>query len=244
MSGGGMEREFAVTSVMITDRNFATGVVSGTAAAGSHVIIAVESPEDFAQLDVTTNTEGNWSADFSALADLTYVSDFDASQGSLYGGGTRYSVYGAGVTAVRNEAGTSNIDHVEGERFPKGASITLTVDDLTTIHTYTGIVGDAPWNPDLSFVDIELDIELQPGFIINMSAAGMGREFTLTPLTITNADFVNDVVYGTAELGSDPRKYHVESGLDYAERFVMTALLMGHGQPISSMWAVNLTNKP
>ena len=101
------------------------------------------------------------------------------------------------------------MDYVEALGWDYGTEVTLTVDDPVTPenpdHTYLGTFGYAPWNPGLTHVNIPLDIELQPGYVIEMSGGGKQREFTVSSLTIdaSEIDLENDVVTGTAGPGSN-----------------------------------------
>ena len=50
--------------------------------------------------------------------------------------------------------------------------MTLTIDDPLTLpspdHTYYPQVEYAPWDPDLPWISMDLDIKLQPDFIVDV----------------------------------------------------------------------------
>jgi hypothetical protein len=202
MTDGVTTEEHIVTSLTITEVDQAANTVSGTAEAGSEVVVRVFEPE-FAELVEVANG-GTWTADFTEDVDIGPDAWGNAAQRDVAGNGTVVDWRGEyapifDVRPVQND--------LWGWDWQLGREITLTVEDPVSgiKHEHTQTFEPLFWHdPSGSWIlQIEPEFKLQAGQLVTMTDGVATKEHTVTDLTVTTVDVNADTVSGTATPGSE-----------------------------------------
>jgi len=97
-------------------------------------------------------------------------------------------------------------DTIDGTGFPLGEMVTLVIDDDLNpdngnLYFDTGVVIEAPWSPDESWVSFYVGetFDLQPGHYVILFFEDIFQVHQVTNLTITNIDLDSKEITGTAE---------------------------------------------
>jgi hypothetical protein len=199
---GAISKSHVVTSLAVTMVDEDTDTVSGIGEPDDQVHIYLhEGCEN--ELDVPTDSLGNWIADFSGLCDLLPGTEGSAEQTDLDGDSTYIDWH----VPYPHFAARPEEDYIDGWDWPEGVPVTLTIDDLDTPESpdYTDVqIPYFPdWDPNQTFVQfIFWDVfDLQPGHVVTLDNGTTIREHVATSLSITDFDLVNDIVTGIGDPG-------------------------------------------
>ena len=206
MTEGGTTKSTLVTALEITGYDLSHDTVSGKADKGSRVDLwANYDPANNYIRHVTADEQGKWTADFSKPG---IGSDEQATFHILPGTwlnaqqwdqDTDATEFGISVPIPRLYVNAKK-DQVQGQEWPKGETITVKVGG----QEFTGTVGNAPWDPNLGYVSIDLAgrYDLKPGDIVTMTDGPIIKTTVVTDLEITSYDLEKDTVQGKATPGA------------------------------------------
>jgi hypothetical protein len=101
-----------------------------------------------------------------------------------------------------------NTDWIEGEQWPLGVDVTLTIDDPGTPdpidYSDTQEPHIAPWNPLDTQVEFHLDgFDVQTGHIVTMTDGETTRNHVVLEVDVTSINPVSDEVIGTSDPDTD-----------------------------------------
>ncbi|MEA2024149.1 MAG: hypothetical protein U9N79_07630, partial [Actinomycetota bacterium] len=189
----------------------ADSVVSGTAAAGSVVLVWVHGSDAWRN---QTATGGNWSANFAVVGDETgEEATIDLGPGN---NGAAHQCDGDndctfafwGVPDLPSFSTRIDEGQVHGYQWPLGTDVTLEIDDPDygsgVDYTETLAPESAPWDPDQTFVQFNTadgGWMLEAGQLVSMSNGDVTKTHTVTDLTILVVDEPSDIVSGTTSSG-------------------------------------------
>jgi len=227
LTDGVTTKMHTATGLMITGVDPEADVVDGTAAPGSDVQIDVWT--DILVAGATRHEVadggGNWTADFSAPGDEAGEDAFDIAptEPDGFGGfgpafqedaeGDRtlafWSVDGGDGDQQPNVQATPFDDRIDGNGWPLGAEVTLTIDGsgVSTAADYTdsATVEEAPWDPQQTYFSFELQgtFDVMPGQVVTVTDNVTTKTLTITAPTITGIDPAADTISGTATPGAN-----------------------------------------
>ena len=192
VSDGATTKAHTVANLFVDGIDVATDRVYGRAAAGSSVNVWVHSNGG---LTVTSDTTGNWTADFSGMTDLTTASDGGSQQTDDDGDTT--SVWWASPAFQ-----VAPIDDWVASTRPwaAGATIALTIQDVGGVVYSDAQTADATGNFNFNLWEV---FDLQRGHIVRVSDGTATKTHTVADLYVDGVDPTADTVFGRAGAGSD-----------------------------------------
>ena len=209
---GATSRTYVITAVVLTDIDATTDTVTGTAAPGSYVEIALIANDILVgSRNVEADAmDGTWTADFRVPPESSFdiVVDLEPGVQNLNVGVTARQCDGDDCTFQTGNPLIFTMDlstgEVGGKFWPVGSSITLTIDDPDTPqpvdYADTG-VGSATEFED--FVDIaspaDNGFRILPGFVVTMTDGIRTKSLIVPDLSVTEVNSDLDYVEGTAE---------------------------------------------
>jgi hypothetical protein len=208
MTDGNFIKAHVVTELQMLSMDPESDQVSGLAAEGSEVVVQFwEDGGCNAIRYVTTDSSGNWSADFTEPGEHPRdrdICDIDEWEGNQAGSVVQidkdydYTLnwFPKGSFTVKPED-----DNVEGHGWPENVGITMTIDN--------------PYNgPKVDYEDTQISIstedgtsvkfttegkiDIQPGFRVTMTDGNFIKAHVVTDLQVLSMDPVTDQVSGTA----------------------------------------------
>jgi Tol biopolymer transport system component len=182
----------------------------GTAPTSRYVLVAIFSTDTFCNMDLVSDSEGKWIADFK-----TKSCDVTDNMVRKSGGGAVAQIFDedgdvsqADPPDIPRFDVRPNEDLIEGWDWTKGETITLQVGG----NTIYGEVGEDPWNHSQSYISFNLSsvYDIKPGDLVSLSNADPAnpdkivttKTTVVTNLEITGYDVVNDTFSGIAEPGA------------------------------------------
>lgn len=208
VTDGQTTKDHEVTNLIVMNADATADTVSGTANPNVH--LRVDIFDTNVSMEIDSDSNGNWTADFTGQYDLTLgtrgrVQESDSDWDNT---GDDWSIPNPNFSARKNE------NQIHGYEWTLGSSVTLTIDDpgngVGTDFTATQTVGVADWNPNQTFVRFDLgSFTLQSGQLVTMSQGGTIKTHTVTNLTVTAVDPVADTVSGTADPGTQVDVGHI-----------------------------------
>ena len=212
LSDGTITKTHEVTNLAITEIDLALDTISGVGSASYPVNVWICDNNGCNKRHVSIDQSGNWFADFGnpgpendekGTVDVKTGTSIDSGQYDEDGDST---MYGVGIPNPRIE--TSARDNwATAREWPFGTEVTLTVDDPSngTGIDFTRYASmqqniDNPYDPyDIgAFFDMS-GIDVQPGFLLSMSADGSTKDLVVSEQSFTGFDFEADTVTGRAE---------------------------------------------
>ena len=173
---------------------FADGVdvtadtVFGRADSGTAVDVWVH---DDGNLTVTTDGSGNWTADFSGMTDLTYLSDGGSQQFDADGDAT-----GVWWASPRFQVAPDD-DWVQSwNRWRPGATISLTIEDGSGVVYADSQTADNHGNFHFSLWNV---FDLLRGHEVTISDGTTTKTHTVTNLYVDGVDVTADTIFGRAD---------------------------------------------
>ncbi len=192
VSDGTATKTHTVLNLYVDGFDVTADTVFGRAAAGSSVDVWVHGDGG---LNTTADGAGNWTADFSGITDLTYLSDGGSQQQDDDGDST-----GVWWEYPRIDAAPVDDWVQSSNRWTPGATISLTIEDGSGVVHSDSQTADAHGYFHFSLWDV---FDLQRGHIITVSDGTNTKSHTVTDLYVDAVDVAADTVSGRAAAGSD-----------------------------------------
>ncbi|MBI9045017.1 MAG: hypothetical protein JEZ06_11055 [Anaerolineaceae bacterium] len=198
-----------ISSLFVAAVYSEANTVSGTAEPGAEVLVSIyECCYD--DLSTTANPDGSWLVDSDDIGfdihgepwPIGFAKEYDAD-----GDATRvdWVVPNSMIRAHPNDSGE---DWIDAKEWNFGDMVSLTIDDDEdpgngTLYTDNGVVGPAEWNASVGIFEFFLgEFDLLPGHIVTLAGSEMTRILTITNITVTDIDYYDATVTGTATPGT------------------------------------------
>jgi hypothetical protein len=156
-------------------------------------------------LTVTADGSGNWTADFSGMTDLTYLSGGSSQQIDDDGDATLFW-----WSSTRFKVGPDD-DWVESYgTWTAGASISLTIEDGGVVYSESQ-TADTNGNFNFELWDV---FDLERGQVVTVSDGTTTKTHTVTNLFVDGVDVEADTLFGRADAGTSVDVWvHGDGGL-------------------------------
>lgn len=225
VTDGLVTKDLLISDLLVTDVDPDTNEVHGTGTAGAEIWIGnPNDPAYAASRTVVIGPDGTWSTDFDDPGDGGATWDFGPGdsgfthQNDSDGDVTHVQWYAAEpppLPWLTADAGTDSV--WGGGGWLEGVPITVTIDDPATGESpdFTGTTELGTY-PDPNLPEefyLEPSLDILPGFTIEATDGTTTKDLTVTSLDITDVDFENDLVHGTAD---DGIPVHIDGGTDEA----------------------------
>ncbi|MGB3715353.1 MAG: YncE family protein [Candidatus Promineifilaceae bacterium] len=191
VSDGTNTKTHTVTNLFVDGVDVTGDDVFGRAATGTSVDVWVHGNGN---LTVTADGSGNWTADFSGMTDLTYLSDGGSQQTDSDGDST--GVWWAGP---RFQVSPDD-DWVQSwNRWTPGATISLSIEDGSGVVYPDSTTADAHGNFNFNVSGL---FDLVSGHVVTVSDGNTTKTHTVTDVNVTDIDAAADQVHGSANPGA------------------------------------------
>jgi len=191
VSDGTTTKTHTVTNLFVDTVDVAADTVFGRADAGTSVDVWVHGDGG---LTVTADGSGHWTADFSGMTDLTFLSDGGSQQIDSDGDST-----GVWWASPRFQVAPDD-DWVQSwSGWAPGATISLTIEDASGVVYSASQTADAHGNFHFSLWDV---FDLQRGHVVTVSDGTTTKTHTVTNLFVDGVDVTTDTVFGRADAGT------------------------------------------
>jgi hypothetical protein len=192
VSDGTTTKTHTVTNLFVDAIDVTADTVSGRADPGTDVDIWVHGDGN---LTTIADGAGNWTADFSGMTDLTYLSDGGSAQYDADGDGT-----GVWWAAPRIQVAPDD-DWVQSwNPWTPGATISLTIEDGSGVIYSDSQTADSNGNFHFALGGI---FDLQRGHLVTVSDGTTTKTHTVMDLFVDGVDVTGDSVFGRAAAGTD-----------------------------------------
>ena len=189
VSDGTTTKTHVVLGLFVDGINVAADTVFGRADPGTDVNVWVHDTD--ANLTVTADGSGNWTADFSALTDLTYASNGGSQQTDDDGDATGVWWSGPSFTVAPDDDWVQSMN-----RWTPGSTVSLTIADGTgTVYTDSQIA-DPSGNFNFNLGGV---FDVQRGHTVTVSDGTTTKNLLVTNPDVTALNEATDRVSGTAE---------------------------------------------
>jgi hypothetical protein len=191
VSDGTTTKTHTVTNLYVDGVDVTADTVFGRADAGTSVDIWVHGDGG---LTTVADGSGNWTADFSGMTDLTYLSDGGSAQTDNDGDST-----GVWWASPRFQVAPED-DWVESRRpWTPGATISLTIEDGSGV-----VYSDSQAADTNGYFYFELwnVFDLQRGHVVTISDGTTTKTHTVIDLYVDGVDVTADTVFGRADPGT------------------------------------------
>jgi hypothetical protein len=203
VSDGTTTKTHTVTHLFVDGVDVTADTVFGRADAGTSVDVWVDGEDG--SLTVTADGSGNWTAAFSGIADLTYLSDGGSQQTDSEGDST-----GVWWSSPRFQAVPEDDWVGSSSRWTPGATISLTVADGSDVVYADSQTVDTHGNFNFEMWDV---FDLQRGHLVTVSDGTNTKTHTVTHLFVDGVDVTSDTVLGRADAGTSVEVWvHGEDG--------------------------------
>jgi hypothetical protein len=209
VSDGVNTKAHTVLPLYVDDINVATDTLSGRGEPDTIVNLWVHGDGN---QTVTTDSSGNWTADFSGQTDLTYLSDGGSAQYDDDGDST-----GVWWSSPNFQVSPDENWVQQWNRWKPGTTITLTI-ETGGVEIYSG-TQTADVHGNFNFSNL-WPFDLDTGYVVTVSDGAITKTHTVTAVNVTNIDTNADQVHGTAIPGALVR-VHVYLFDNGSERTVM-----------------------
>jgi phosphonate transport system substrate-binding protein len=202
VTDGNILRSHVVLELALTNVDPATDTITGTAVPGSMVVVWPHEYDQDATLEVETDQDSVWEADFTGLFDLA----------SGMGGRSQIEDEAGNATAVDWNAlsytlhAVPSYPEVHGHDWEPGSDVTLIIDDDLDpnngiLYEDTRNMDDDPWCGNPCF-DLSGIFDLQIGHYVTMTDGMVSKTVLVSQLTVNEVNYENDTVSGIADPGS------------------------------------------
>ncbi len=199
-----------VIDLTIDDVDLAADTVSGTGAAETTTVVNTGTSDVTISVQVTSDTNGAWTADLSADIDLVPGMGFYVFQVDEDGDHTQVDLNPPFPQPSMSVC--VNCESVEGFDWPAGVPVTLTIDDpaTPTQPDYSAVetVGTDPAGSagNVGFV-FQGAFDVQAGHLVTLDDGLTQITHVVQTVEVTAVDAAADTVSGTAEPGDEIRVY-------------------------------------
>ena len=190
VSDGANTKTHTVIDLFVDGVDVTADTVFGRTDAGADVDVWVHGD---GSLTVTADGSGNWTADFSGMADLTYLSDGGSQQIDPDGDST-----GVWWASPRFQVAPDDNWVGSWSSWMPGATISLTIEDGGGVLFADSQTADT--NGNFNFNVWEPD--LVSGHVVTVSAGTTTKTHTVTDIEVTSIDTDADQIHGTAGPGA------------------------------------------
>ena len=209
VSEGLATRELTLVQLSIDAISPSENTVTGTAPPNSTFWVDADVGGEWPGLDVTSDINGNWTADFDDTGvDITPYTHVGTSIGDEDGDQTAFDLQLMELPTFEVHRGPGGA-LVYFKSWTAGETLTLTIDDQTTEdspdYETTVVAEDYQW-PDDGF-GMGVDYEVKPGDVVTVTGETATKSHTVTDIAVTAVDTAADVVSGTAAPGSELTVY-------------------------------------
>ncbi|NIM95390.1 MAG: hypothetical protein GTO18_16970 [Anaerolineales bacterium] len=192
VSDGTNSKTHTVTNLFVDGVDITADLVFGRADAGTSVDVWVH---DNGNVTVTADVSGDWTADFSGMTDLTYLSDGGSMQTDDDGDATGVWWAGPKFQAAPDEEWVGSMSP-----WTPGATISLTVEDGSGVVYADSQTADINGHFHFSFWNV---FDLQRGHVVTVSDGTNTKTHTVTDLFVDGVNVTADTVFGRAGAGTD-----------------------------------------
>ena len=192
VSDGTYTKIHTVANLFVDGVDLAADTVFGRANAGTDVDIWVH---DNGSINVTADGAGNWTADFSGMTDLTYLSDGGSQQVDNDGDST-----GVWWASPRFQTAPEDEWVQSWSSWTPGATISLTIEDGSGVVFTDSQTADSDGRFNFNFWDV---FDLQRGHVVTVSDGTHTKTHTVMDLYVDGVNVVADTVFGRANAGTD-----------------------------------------
>jgi hypothetical protein len=180
-----------VPNLFVDEVDFLADAILGRSEPGASVEVGVNGN---GSQTVTVDGSGNWTADFSGLTDLTYLSEGSSRQYDSDGDSTSVWWSSPSIQVVPVN------DWVQSMRpFTPGATIALTVEEGGAVVYSASQIADTHGNFQFNLWDI---FDLQRGQVVTVSDGRHTKIHTIANLFVDGIDVSADTVFGRSEPGA------------------------------------------
>ena len=167
-------------------------IASGRGPSGDLVNVYIQTDSGQAQINDVAIASGAWQADFSGALDLENLQETSATSYDGDGDGTLTRLPPPTKFTVQPDHGW-----VQGWNWPAEIEVTVTIDNEDTFTDPVLYSANQTPGDDLSFwVQVEPDIDLIPGYYVQVSNGTITRTTQIEEVHLDSVDFTNDVVTG------------------------------------------------
>ncbi|MEA2000575.1 MAG: hypothetical protein U9N84_01610, partial [Actinomycetota bacterium] len=191
VSDGITTKVHTVTDLFVDGVDVTGDTVFGRAGAGTSVDVWVHGDGNVA---VTADGSGNWIADFSAMTDLTYLSDGGSQQWDGDGDST-----GVWWSSPKFQVAPQD-DWVQSQNpWVPGSTISLTIEDGSGVVYAGSQTADGAGNFNFNLWDM---FDIERGHVVTVSDGITTKVHTVTDLFVDGVDVTGDTVFGRAGAGT------------------------------------------
>jgi hypothetical protein len=191
VSDGTTTKTHTVMPLFVDSVDLTSETISGRGDPGFNVDVWVHGNGG---LTVTPDGSGNWTADFSAQTDLTFLSDGGSSQTDEDGDAT-----GVWWASPRFQVAPVD-DWVQSVRpWTPGTNITLTIQEGSSVVYTDSQMTNTDGNFNFNFGGV---FDLQRGQVVTVSDGTITKSHTVTSLYVDGVNVTADTVFGRADAGT------------------------------------------
>jgi hypothetical protein len=191
ISDGTTTKTHTVTNLFVDGIDVAADSVFGRADAGSSVDVWVHGN---GSVNATADGSGHWTADFSGMADLTFLSDGGSQQFDSDGDST-----GVWWASPRFQVAPDAEWVQSWSRWTPGATISLTIEDGSGVVYADSQTADTDGDFHFGLSDV---FDLQRGHVVTVSDGTTTKTHTVTNLFVGGVNVAADSVFGRADAGT------------------------------------------
>ncbi len=202
MTDGNFIKAHVVTDLQVLSMDPVTDQVSGTATPNSRIRVRFWVGCN-AVRDVTTDENGNWTADFSEICDIDAFKKMrgHASQEDIDWDRTRIDF----PNRLISFGVFPDDDYTFSAYWPENTEVTIKIDDPGTTekpdYTDTQISTKVDGRPEVEFNYVD-EIDIQPGFLVTVTDGHFTKGHVVTAFEVLDVNTNDYTISGIAEPGS------------------------------------------
>jgi DNA-binding beta-propeller fold protein YncE len=195
ISDGTISKTHTVTNLFVDGVDVTADTVFGRAAPGTSVDAWVNGN---GILTTTADGTGDWTADFSGMTDLTYLSDGGSQQMDDDGDFTNVGWASPSFQVWPDDDWVGSWN-----RWTPGATISLVVEDSTGVVFSDSQTTDSQGNFNFNI----WGVDLETGHVVTVSDGTTTKTHTVTDIAVTSIDSDTDQIFGMANAGAQVDVY-------------------------------------
>ncbi len=191
VSDGTTTKTHTVANLFVDGVDVTADTVFGRADAGTSVDVWVHGNGN---MTVSADGSGSWVADFSAMTDLTYLSDGGSQQIDSDGDST-----GVWWASPKFQVAPDDEWVQSWSPWTPGATISLTIEDGSGVVYTDSQTADADGRFNFNLWDV---FDLERGHVVTVSDGTTTKTHTVANLFVDGVDVTADTVFGRADAGT------------------------------------------
>ncbi|NLG99481.1 MAG: cadherin-like domain-containing protein, partial [Chloroflexi bacterium] len=211
VTDGTTARTMTVANLAVTGFDLDNDTITGTGVPDQEVQVCVNGPDRCYIRYATSDGDGEWTVDYAHAGPREDEQDTLELQPGSEGWAAETDSNGNRTIVdwrIANPWIEANLtgNWVQARDWPDGAELALTINDPSNgdnvDKTATATVGPAPWNPNETMADFDLEgFDLQPDFILEVTDGtnGTTRTMTTANLGVTGFDISTDTITGVGD---------------------------------------------